>query len=79
MLSIRESELNARLEQAERRTASLELEVATLTTLLRKEQASRLAAERRAAAPTAATAARRKSPRTGVARKRTVTTKRKPR
>ena len=79
VLSIRESELNDRLEQAERRTTSLELEVATLTTLLRKEQASRLAAERRAAAPTAASAARRKSPRTGVARKRTVTTKRKPR
>jgi hypothetical protein len=79
VLSIRESELAARLEQAERRTTSLELEVATLTTLLRKEQASRLAAERRAAAPSAATAPRRTSPRTGVARKRTVTTKRRPR
>lgn len=47
VLSIRENELNARLEQAERRTTHLEHEVATLTTLLRKEQASRLAAEQR--------------------------------
>jgi hypothetical protein len=47
VLSIRESELKTRLEQAERRTGQLELEVETLTTLLRKEQASRLAAEGR--------------------------------
>jgi hypothetical protein len=79
VLAIRESELQARLEQAERRANQLQLEVATLTTLLRKEQASRLAAERRAAAPSAAAAPRNTSPRTGVARKRTVTTKRRPR
>jgi hypothetical protein len=47
VLSIRESELQGRLEQAERRTGQLELEVEALTTLLRKEQASRLAAEGR--------------------------------
>ena len=47
VLAIRESELHARLEQAERRANQLQLEVATLTTLLRKEQASRLAAEQR--------------------------------
>jgi hypothetical protein len=46
VLSIRESELQGRLKQAERRTGQLELEVAALTTLLRKEQASRLATER---------------------------------
>lgn len=58
VLSIRESELNARLEQAERRASQLQLEVAMLTTLLRKEQASRLAAERRGRGtqPTAASA-----------------------
>ena len=49
VLAIRESELSHRLEQAERRSESLQLEVETLTTLLRKEQASRLAAERRLA------------------------------
>jgi len=47
VLSIRESELTARLEQAERRANQLQLEVATLTALLRKEQESRLAAEQR--------------------------------
>ena len=47
VLSIRESELQSRLEQSERRTGQLELEVAALTTMLRKEQASRLAAEHR--------------------------------
>jgi len=58
VLSIRESELTARLEQAEHRTNQLQLEVETLTTLLRKEQASRAAAERRGRAtqPTAASA-----------------------
>jgi len=49
VLSIRESELTARLEQAERRANQLQLEVEALTTLLRKEQASRLSAERRLA------------------------------
>ena len=49
ILSIRESELKDRLAAADRRAAKLELEVETLTTLLRKEQASRLAAERRLA------------------------------
>lgn len=48
VLSIREQELKDRLAEADRRTARLELEVETLATLLRKEQASRLAAERRA-------------------------------
>ncbi len=87
ILSIRENELKARIAAAESRAARLEIEVEALTTLLRKEQASRLAAERRAdAAPAPTTAPRRKSrrpvrkpPRTGVARKRTATTKRKPR
>jgi hypothetical protein len=47
ILSLRESELKSRIEQAESRGRALELELAALTTLLRKEQASRLAAERR--------------------------------
>jgi len=84
ILSIRESELKSRIDAAERRAAKVEIEVETLTTLLRKEQASRLAAERRvAAAPAPAAAPRgnsrkpvRKSPRTGVARKRTAPVKR---
>jgi hypothetical protein len=46
ILAVREAELRARIEAAERRSAQLELEVQTLTTMLRKEQASRLAAER---------------------------------
>jgi len=48
VLSLREAELKSRIDQAEIRTRALELELATLTTLLRKEQASREAAERRA-------------------------------
>ena len=97
VLSMRESELTSRLQASDRRIAQLETELAALTTLLRKEQASRLAAERRlneparrgrAPQPTATAAGRsrkksrisdRKPPRTGVARKRTVTTQRKPR
>jgi hypothetical protein len=87
ILSIRESELKARIAAAESRAARLEIELEALTTLLRKEQASRLAAERRAAAgPAPTTAPRsksrnpvRKPSRTGVAPKRTATTKRKPR
>lgn len=47
--SIREQELKDRLGEADRRSARLELEIETLTTLLRKEQASRAAAERRLA------------------------------
>ena len=46
VLAIRESELKSRVEASERRTVALETEVQALTTLLRKEQASRLAAER---------------------------------
>jgi hypothetical protein len=49
ILSIREQELKDRLAEADRRTARLELELEALTTLLRKEQASRLASERRLA------------------------------
>jgi hypothetical protein len=87
VLAIREAELKARIEQAERRATKLEIEVEALTTLLRKEQASRLAAERRAAtAPAPPSAPRgkarkpgRKSPRTAVASKRPVTARRKPR
>jgi predicted nucleic acid-binding Zn-ribbon protein len=47
--SIREQELKDRLGEADRRSARLELEIETLTTLLRKEQASRTAADRRVA------------------------------
>ena len=47
VLSIRESELASRLAASDRRVAQLELELQTLTTLLRKEQASRLAVEHR--------------------------------
>jgi hypothetical protein len=50
VLSIRETELRAQLQDAERRTSRLQDELEALTTLLRKEQASRLAAERRSAA-----------------------------
>ena len=46
VLAIRESELQGRLDVSQRRTAALEAEVQALTTLLRKEQASRLSAER---------------------------------
>lgn len=47
--SIRERELKDRLAEADRRTARFELEIETLTTLLRKEQASRAATDRRLA------------------------------
>ena len=47
VLSIRESELRDRIAQAEGRTSQLAIEIEALTTLLRKEQASRLAVERR--------------------------------
>jgi hypothetical protein len=49
VLSIRESELKDRIAQAEHRASELAIEVEALTALLRKEQASRLAAERRLA------------------------------
>jgi hypothetical protein len=49
VLSIRESELRDRIAQAEGRASQLAIEIEALTTLLRKEQASRLAAERRLA------------------------------
>jgi hypothetical protein len=49
VLSIRESELTRRLQDRDRRIAQLELELETLVTLLRKEQASRAAADRRLA------------------------------
>jgi hypothetical protein len=47
--SIREQELKDRLAEAGRRADRLEIEIETLTTLLRKEQASRAAADRRLA------------------------------
>jgi hypothetical protein len=72
VLSIREQEISDRLKQSESRAAKLEIELETLTTMLRKEQASRAAAERRlhewqdtrpgggrATQPTAATPGRR--------------------
>jgi len=49
VLSIRESELTSRLQDRGRRIAQLELELQTLVTLLRKEQASRAAVDRRLA------------------------------
>jgi hypothetical protein len=49
VLSIRESELTSRLQDRDRRIVQLELEVQTLVTLLRKEQASRASADRRLA------------------------------
>ena len=49
VLLIRESELSSRLQDRDRRIAQLELELQTLVTLLRKEQASRAAADRRLA------------------------------
>ena len=86
VLSLRESELNARLEAADRRIATLETELASLTTLLRKEQASRLALEARNASkprprrrgapkPTAAKRSR-TPPRRQVASRKTTTLKR---
>jgi len=55
VLAVREAELRARIAEAERRARQLETEVEALTTLLRKEQASRILVERRlrprAAAP----------------------------
>lgn len=47
VLSIRESEITSRLQQSESRVTRLEIEIESLLTLLRKEQASRTAAERR--------------------------------
>jgi hypothetical protein len=47
ILSLRESELTARLQDRDRRIAQLEIEVDALTTLLKKEQASRQFLERR--------------------------------
>ena len=47
VLSIRESELRDRIAQTEGRASQLAIEIEALTTLLRKEQASRLAVERR--------------------------------
>ena len=84
VLSIRESELTERLKLSDQRIARLELELDTLTTLLRKEQASRLAAERRLTDPPAAPRANRrkrvkKSARAPVATLRTVKPKTKPR
>jgi hypothetical protein len=49
VLAIREKDILDRLKQSESRVARLEIEIEALTTLLRKEQASRLAAERRLA------------------------------
>jgi chromosome segregation ATPase len=49
VLSIRESELTSRLQDRDRRIAQVELELQTLVTMLRKEQASRAAADRRLA------------------------------
>lgn len=59
ILSLRESELKDRIEAAERRTRQLELEIDTLTTLLRKEQATRRALEQRPGTPQAARPTRR--------------------
>jgi hypothetical protein len=49
VLSIRESELTSRLQDRDRRIAQLEIELQTLVTMVRKEQASRAAADRRLA------------------------------
>jgi hypothetical protein len=78
VLSLREAELKNRIDQAEHRTRALELELATITTLLRKEQASREAAERRARdAQARLDQPRRARPRTRPAGARTPTTARK--
>lgn len=74
ILSIREAELTERLRASDQRTARLELEIEALTTLLRKEQASRLAAERRLAtaaaiAPHTARRSTRTTDRTAKSRK----------
>ena len=88
ILSIREHELKARIDAAEGRAARLELELQTLTTLLRKEQASRVAAERhlsetdirrpRAASRKKSRKPAKNSSRAKAAGKRTVTMERKP-
>jgi hypothetical protein len=49
VLSIRESEMADRLRQSEGRVAKMAIEIESLVTMLRKEQASRAAAERRLA------------------------------
>ena len=71
VLAIRESELQGRLDVSQRRTAALEAEVQALTTLLRKEQASRLAAERRMQPSTSRKSATPRAPRRGRAPKPT--------
>jgi hypothetical protein len=70
ILAVREVELRARIEAAERRSTQLELEVQTLTTMLRKEQASRLSAERRASTPAPGRAPRPNAKRPAKATKR---------
>ena len=80
VLSIRESELADRLQLAERHTQALELELEALTTLLRKEQASRLAAERRLRPSSSAPRRGRATQPTAAAARATARTKsRKPR
>ena len=49
VLSIRESEMAARLRQSEGHVAKMAIEIESLVTMLRKEQASRAAADRRLA------------------------------
>jgi hypothetical protein len=49
VLSIRESEMADRLRQSEGRGAKMAIEIESLVTMLRKEQASRAAADRRLA------------------------------
>lgn len=70
VLSVREVELSSQVKQRDGRIAHLEIEVAALTTLLRKEQASRLAAERRAPLPRPARAPRASAKRPAKATKR---------
>jgi hypothetical protein len=59
VLAIREKELADRLRQSESRVAKLESEIESLVTLLRKEQATRAAAERRLEEQTEKSAPRR--------------------
>lgn len=71
VLSLRESEVRARLEQSEQRTRQLETEVQALTTMLRKEQASRLSIEGRLAEAVRTPLGRRTAPKPKRANQKT--------
>jgi hypothetical protein len=77
VLSLREQEIQGRLDASERRAARLELEITALVSMLRKEQAARRAAERRLADLSAPAQMAKEKPRsTALATRRKLTGRR---